>query len=119
MPIVDGRIPEAGDVFWIDFGEPRGHEQAGRRPALVLTASEYNERSSVFVVCPIASRAKSWPFHVLLPPAGRITGFVLVDQIQAVDPVARPCKFAGTVPAALLVEVRRRLEALLEIRSNR
>jgi mRNA interferase MazF len=110
---VGGRIPDAGDILWVDFGQPVGHEQASRRPALVITPASYNDRSSLLLVCPITGRSRPWPFRLPLPPVAGVTGFIVIDQIRAVDPLARRCKFAGTVPRDVLAEVRRRLAALL------
>jgi mRNA interferase MazF len=106
---------DAGDILWIDFGAPTGHEQGGRRPAVVLTAWNYNARSSVIVVCPITRRRRNWPFEVALPAAGPLDGVILVDQIKAVDPTARPVGYGGRVPNDILTEVRARLAALLGI----
>jgi mRNA interferase MazF len=68
----------------------------------------------VIVVCPITNRSRRWPFQVAISPVGKITGFVLVDQIQAIDPIARACRFAGVVSEATLSEVRRRLASLIQ-----
>ncbi|HEY5732414.1 MAG TPA: type II toxin-antitoxin system PemK/MazF family toxin [Methyloceanibacter sp.] len=101
-------------MLWIDFGHPVGREQGGRRPALVLTSREYNLASSVLIVCPITRTRRNWPFAVALPPLGRLTGFVLVDQIKVIDPI-RAFKREGTVPAEIMLEVRARLASLLGI----
>ena len=113
----DEKPLEAGDVVWIDFGVPVGHEQAGRRPALVVSLASYNEASSLLVVCPITRNEAPWPFKVSLPPIGRVRGAVVVDQIRAVDPVARHCRRIGAVPPDLLDEVRRRLSLLAGLES--
>lgn len=105
---------DAGDILWVDFGSSVGHEQGGRRPALVLTASDYNNVSSVLVVCPITRRRRGWPFEVALP-ADRLSGVVLVDQIKVIDPAARPIGYGGRVPDGVLGEVRAKLAALLGI----
>ena len=112
MPAIAGRTPDAGDVLWIDFGPPVGHEQAGRRPGLVLTPRAYNERSSVFLVCPISRTVSAWPFQVKLSPVGEIVGYALVDQVRSIDPTARFCKLAGHVSAESLLAVRTQLAAL-------
>ena len=106
---------EAGDVVWIDFGQPVGHEQSGRRPAVVLTPRHYNMRSPVLVVCPITRRHRNWPFEVSLPDIDQLTGVILVDQIKVVDPAARPIGYAGRVPDTVLGEVKARLATLLGI----
>ncbi len=115
MPAVDASVPDVGDVLWIDFGPPMGREQAGRRPALVLTSREYNLRSSVLIVCPITRREREWPSLVPLPALGALSGFILVDQIRVIDPDVRAYRSAGRIAADTLAEVRGRLAALLGI----
>jgi mRNA interferase MazF len=80
---------EAGDIVWVDFGPPFGHEQAGRRPALVISPRTYNERSSLIVVCPITRRVDTWPFKVEIREDTRVQGAVIVDQVRAIDRVAQ------------------------------
>lgn len=106
---------EAGDILWIDFGKPVGHEQGGRRPAIVLTRHDYNVRSSVLLVCPISRKRRDWPFEVDLPPTGRLSGVILVDQIRVIDPVARPVGRAGTLSSDVFDDVKAKLAALLGI----
>jgi mRNA interferase MazF len=115
MPAVDGSAPDAGDVLWIDFGQPVGREQSGRRPALVLTSQGYNIRSSILLVCPITRTDRDWPFKVALPALGLVTGFVLVDQIKAIDSTRRPFRRGGAVTEQTLNEVRGMLAELLGI----
>jgi mRNA interferase MazF len=74
---------------WVDFGPPFGHEQAGRRPALVLSPRTYNERSSLIVVCPITRKVDTWPFKVEIREDTRVQGAVIVDQVRSIDRVAR------------------------------
>ncbi|MEJ8574346.1 type II toxin-antitoxin system PemK/MazF family toxin [Microbaculum marinum] len=95
MLTVAENAPDAGDVVWIDFGPPVGHEQAGRRPALVLSTRDYNANSSMVIVCPITRSERSWPFKVLLVPVGSLRGYVLVDQIRAVDRTTRALRPHG------------------------
>ena len=76
---------DTGDIVWVNFDPAFGHEQAGRRPALVLSNRAYNERASFAIVCPITTSEKPWPFHVSLPAGLRATGSVVVDQIKAID----------------------------------
>jgi mRNA interferase MazF len=80
---------EAGDIVWVDFGPPFGHEQAGRRPALVVSPRAYNEQSSLIVVCPITRAVDTWPFRVEMRDDSRVQGAVIVDQVRAIDRVAR------------------------------
>jgi mRNA interferase MazF len=93
----------------------RGRERAARRPALVLTSREYNAVSSIFIVCPITRTERPWRFNVVLPPVGRVSGFVLVDQIRAIDPAVRAFKSAGQASADTLAEVRGKLATLFGI----
>lgn len=115
MPSDEAETFEAGDVLWVDLGRPVGYEQGGRRPALVLTSRHYNEVSSILVVCPITRTRRDWPFEVDLPPMGRLSGVVLVDQIKVIDPVARPIAYAGRLPDNILAAVKAKLAALLGI----
>lgn len=108
-------LPDAGDIAWVELGPALGTEQAGRRPALVLSALIYHERSKRAVVCPITSTARPWPFNVPIPHGMKITGFVLVDQVQAIDRSERLIDVIERVPDALMTEVRGRLAALLGV----
>src|SRR6266852_5492933 len=95
MPLIDGQLADAGEIIWIDFGPPLGHEQAGRRPGLVISSAGYNRISSLMLVCPITRNDRSWPFKVLLPAVGRVTGYVLADQVRSIDPAIRLVKRSG------------------------
>ncbi|GAC1339908.1 MAG: hypothetical protein NVSMB26_27890 [Beijerinckiaceae bacterium] len=77
---------DSGDLIWVNFEPAFGHEQTGRRPALVLSNAAYNARASFAIVCPITTSERPWPFHVALPAeTEKITGSVVVDQIKAID----------------------------------
>src|SRR3954463_14289014 len=106
-------LPEAGDIAWIDFDPVRGTEQAGRRPALILTSSGYHQRSRRSVVCPISSTESIWPFNVLLPPGLKTSGSVMVDQVRVVERADRMFGIIEAAPQQLLSDVRGRLAALL------
>jgi mRNA interferase MazF len=80
---------DAGDIVWVDFGPPFGHEQAGRRPALVVSPRAYNERSSLIVVCPITRKSDAWAFKVEIRGKTQVQGAVIVDQVRSIDRVAR------------------------------
>jgi mRNA interferase MazF len=105
---------EPGDVVWVEFGTPLGHEQAGRRPALVVSPVSYNKRSSLILVCPITRNVAPWPFKVAMPSDGRIRGLVLVDQVRSIDHQARFVRRAERVDAATFEKVRQALAVLLE-----
>jgi mRNA interferase MazF len=113
VPGIDGKTPEAGDVLWIDFGPPVGHEQAGRRPALVISPTAYNEISSLVMVCPLTRSEKPWPFKVPVTGSDGISGFVLADQVHSIDPEIRALKVRGRVSKEVLAEVRAKLVAVL------
>lgn len=105
--------PDAGDLVWLDFDPQTGHEQRGRRPALVLTPARYNERSGLMVACPITSKAKGYPFEVAVDSDSEIEGVVLSDQVKSVDWRARNAAVAGRMASGSLDEVREKLAALL------
>ena len=92
-------IPDRGDIVWISFDPHSGREQAGRRPALVLSPKIYNERSSLMLVCPITSAVKGYPFEVPLPSGMSTRGVVLADQIKSLDWLAREASYQERVPA--------------------
>lgn len=105
MPYDDGDAFDAGEILWVDFGPPMGHEQSGRRPALVVSPRMYNERSSLIVVCPITRGLKPWAFKVDIRRPGRIKGAVLVDQVRAIDRRLRFVRRAEQVAPETLDEV--------------
>lgn len=106
-------LPESGDIAWVDFDPVLGTEQAGRRPALVLSERLYHEASRRSVVCPITSRAREWSFNIVLPEGMRTKGVVLVDQIRTVDRVERMFGIIERVPDKVLFDVRSLIVALL------
>jgi mRNA interferase MazF len=108
-------VPAAGDLIWLDFTPQAGREQSGRRPALVLSPKNYNERTSLAVVCPVTSHVKGYPFEVTLPAASKITGAILADHLKSLDWRQRQAAKAGQVPSSVLQQVRARVAALLEI----
>ena len=87
-------LPDVGDLVWINFNPQAGHEQAGHRPAMVLSARIYHEKTALAVVCPITSNTKSYPFKVLLPDDSPISGAVLADQVKSIDREARQLRIA-------------------------
>lgn len=107
-------IPERGDVVWLDFNLQRGHEQAGKSPALVLSPIGYNEKTSLMVCCPVTSRVKGYPFEVTLPRGFAISGVVLSDQLKNLDWLARRARLVGRVPGRTLSEVWTKVRLLLK-----
>jgi mRNA interferase MazF len=106
-------IPERGDAVWISLDPQAGHEQAGCRPALVLSPSAYNGRVGLALLCPISSRAKGYPFEVPLPEGSPVPGVVGADQVKSLDWRARKAARIGSVPEKVVAEVVRRLQTLL------
>jgi mRNA interferase MazF len=108
-------VPDAGDLIWLDFTPQAGREQAGRRPAVVLSPRSYNEKTSLAVVCPITSHAKGYPFEVPIPPGLRMGGVILSDHLKNLDWRQRQAQRAGKISRSLLEQVRNRIAALLQI----
>jgi mRNA interferase MazF len=108
-------LPEIGDVAWVEFDPVMGTEQAGRRPALILSDRNYHEMSRRAVVCPISTGARPWAFNVPLPAGMITTGMVLVDQIRTIDRTQRMFKIIEHAPDAVIADVRGRLAALLRL----
>src|SRR6516225_10729704 len=105
-----GYVPSAGDLIWTDFDPTRGREQAGRRPALVISSAAFTLNTGLAVVCPITSRVRPFPTSVVLPPGLPIAGEILTSHIRSIDTLARPIRYAGgSVPAATLDDVRSKL----------
>ena len=105
--------PDRGDMVWIAFNPQAGHEQAGRRPALVLSPVAYNSRVGLALLCPITTRIKGYPFEVLLPEGLKINGAVLSDQVKSLDWKIRQAEFISRLPTATLDEVLHKLNTLL------
>ena len=106
-------IPDRGDAIWLDFDPQTGREQAGRRPALVLSPAAYNRKSGLALTCPITSQSKGYPFESAVPQILPIRGVVLSDQIRCLDWQKRQAKRIVRVPETLLQDVTAKLAALL------
>jgi len=106
-------VPEAGDFVWLTFDPQAGREQAGRRPALVLSPKLYNSKSVLALVCPITNQAKGYPFEVAVPVGHGATGVILADHVKSVDWKARRAEKLGRCPPEVIDEVRARLAPLL------
>ena len=110
-----GYCPDAGDFIWISLDPTKGHEQRGRRPAVVLSPRAYNERTGLCVGCPITGQAKGYPFEVSIPSGQAVTGVVLADQLRCLSWTERNASLAGRAHSDLLDDVRERIAALIEI----
>ena len=106
-------IPHRGDVVWLTFTPQRGHEQAGRRPAVVLSPHAYNEKVGLAIFCPITNQQKGYPFEVGIPPDLDATGVILVDQIKNLDWRARQAEYLTSLPGAVMDELFQKLRVLL------
>jgi mRNA interferase MazF len=106
-------VPKQGDIVWITLDPTLGHEEGGRRPAIVLSGIEYNSRAKMAVVCPITSRAKKYPYEVALPGGQAISGVNLADQVRCIDIFPRRIELATSVQPATLMEVFDKLRSLM------
>lgn len=102
-------IPEAGDIVWLNFTPQKGHEQAGHRPALVISPALYNEKRGMMICCPMTSQIKGYPFEVVVSEQSA----VLSDQVKSLDWVARKASFKEKVDPAILLKVRQNIKVLL------
>jgi len=106
-------VPQRGDVIWITLNPQAGHEQAGRRPAVVLSPDAYNGKVGLAILCPITNQIKGYPFEVLLPASLPVTGVILSDQVKSLDWRAREAERICTLPPRTMSEVLQKLGALL------
>lgn len=104
-------VPEAGDIVWLHFDPQAGHEQAGHRPALVLSPAGYNRKTGLMVCCPLTRQIKGYPFEVEI--SGNPPGAALADQVKSLDWVMRRASHKGTVSPVELAEVRAKIFALI------
>jgi mRNA interferase MazF len=108
--------PDTGDLIWTDFDPTKGREQAGRRPALVVSSVEFTKNTGLAVVCPITSRIRPFPTSVVLPPGLPVAGEILTSHIRSIDTIARPIRYAGaTVPPEVAQVVRAKLNTFITI----
>jgi mRNA interferase MazF len=106
-------VPDAGDFVWLTLDPQAGRQQAGRRPALVLSPKTYNARSGLALACPVANRVKGYPFEVAVPAGCAATGVILADRLKSIDWKARHAERLGRCTDEVMDEVRAKLAALL------
>ncbi|MEL6273422.1 MAG: endoribonuclease MazF [Chloroflexota bacterium] len=106
-------IPQRGDAVWLTLDPTEGHEQAGRRPVLVLTPQPYNEKTGLMIVVPITNRKKGYPFEVEIPDGLQVSGVILSDHVKSADWQARRADYIDTVPGAVVTDVLNRLNTLI------
>lgn len=107
-------VPERGDIVWLQFDPQAGHEQAGKRPALVISPSSYNGRVGLALLCPITSQEKGYPFEVVLPAGLKVRGVVLADQIKSLDWQIRRAERVESVPRDVLDDTVAKIRVLIE-----
>lgn len=105
-------IPDRGDVVWLDFNPVRGHEQRGRRPALIVSSKKYNAKSELALACPITSQVKGYPFEVELKTKA-VKGVILADQIRSIDWKQRHAEKIAVVSEATVVDVQEYVRRLV------
>lgn len=106
-------VPERGDAVWLDFNPQTGHEQAGRRPALIISPKAYNQKVGLALFCPITSQIKGYPFEVVIPKGSKLKGVVLSDQIKSLDWRARRAKLITKLSVNIVDEVLLKTKTLL------
>jgi mRNA interferase MazF len=104
-------IPDRGDIIWLEFDPQKGHEQKGRRPGIVLSKKEYNQKSNLAIICPITSKIKDYPFEVRINSI--IQGVILSDQIRSIDWKSRNAAFIEKIPEEILKEILENIDLLL------
>lgn len=98
-------VPEKGDFITLSFDPQAGHEQKGRRPALIISNHLFNQATGLAIACPITNTDRKIPFHLLVPGTSSLTGFVMVEQVKSIDYRARQAKFVEKAPSELVEDV--------------
>ena len=108
-----GYVPDCGDAIWLNFDPQAGREQAGRRPAVVLSPATYNAKAGLALVCPVTNKAKGYPFETLLPVGLPIQGVVLADHVRSLDWRSRHAEKICGLPADVIEDVAAKISALI------
>jgi mRNA interferase MazF len=106
-------IPDRGDIVWIEFNPQTGHEQAGRRPALIISPGLYNGKVGLALMCPVTSKRKGYPFEVELPNDLKVSGVILADQIKSLDWRTRHAEYICKAPAEVVTDVLEKIKVLI------
>jgi len=106
-------VPQYGDVVWITLNPQAGHEQAGRRPVVVLSPESYNSKTGLAILCPITTQIKGYPFEVLLPAGLPVAGAILSDQVKSLDWRARNAELICPLPNEIISEILQKFVTLL------
>jgi mRNA interferase MazF len=112
--VASAYVPDRGEIVWLRFNPQAGHEQAGRRPALVISPKVYNRKAGLALVCPVTSRVKGYPFEVRLPDGLPVEGAVLCDQLKSLDWRVRRAKRLCPAPVDVLEEATAKILALVD-----
>ena len=115
MVAASAYVPDRGDVVWLAFTPQAGREQAGRRPAVVLTPARYNGKAGLAICCPITSQVKGYPFEVTLPAGLPVSGVILADQVKSLDWRSRRATLIARLSDDVMEGLRLKLAALLQI----
>ena len=113
--MMDNYIPNRGDVVWINMNPQAGHEQAGRRPAVVLSPYSYNAKVGLALFSPVTKQIKGYPFEVIIPEGFKVTGAILSDQVKSLDWKVRNAEFFDNIPESVTLEILTKLTTLLRI----
>jgi len=108
-------VPERGDVIWLTFDPRASHEQAGRRPALVLSPAAYNGKAGLAILCPITSQVKGYPFEVNIPQGLPIEGVILADQVKNLEWEVRKAELIFPLPRQSVNEALKKIHVLLSV----
>lgn len=106
-------VPDRGDIVWVTLNPQAGHEQAGRRPALVVSPASYNGKVGLAIFCPLTSQIKGYPFEVIIPKGQKVAGAILCDQVKSLDWRAREVRLICTLPRNVILEVIQKLNTLI------
>jgi len=106
-------IPKQGDFVAVSFVPQSGHEQKGRRPALVISKTEFNRHTRMAMLCPVTNTFRDFPFHVAVPTGSKLTGYIMVEQVKSIDYASRKAKFIEKAPRAVVDQVLGILDACL------
>src|SRR5882724_6128867 len=106
-------VPKQGDFVVVSFDAQSGHEQKGRRPALVISKTEFNRHTGMAMLCPVTNTFRNYPFHVAVTTVSKLTGYIMVEQIRSVDYVSRKAKFIEKAPRAVVDDVLGILDACI------
>jgi mRNA interferase MazF len=111
--MMDNYIPQRGDAVWINMHPQAGHEQTGRRSAIVLSPRSYNGKVGLALLCPVTNQIKGYPFEVIIPSGLKVTGAILSDQVKSLDWKIRNTEFYSKVPETVVLEIFKKLSTLL------